>query len=154
MHAPVVTSRAPADTRALGIAVAALLAPQAVVALNGPLGSGKTCFVQGLAAGLGVPDAVIVNSPTYALLNIYSGRVPLYHFDWYRLDGAAALTSLDLEEYFEGEGITVVEWAEKFPAALPARTLPISFNLGRGQIRRILLPRALEGVCQSSVKSL
>ncbi|MBI4238710.1 MAG: tRNA (adenosine(37)-N6)-threonylcarbamoyltransferase complex ATPase subunit type 1 TsaE [Deltaproteobacteria bacterium] len=143
-----VITRSSEATRALGAAVTRSLAPGAVVALNGPLGSGKTCFVQGVAAGLGVPAAVLVNSPTYVLLNIYPGRIPLYHFDWYRLDDAAALTGLDLEEYFDGAGITIVEWAEKFPDALPPRTHAITFTIGRGNTRRILLPPALQAVIE------
>lgn len=96
-----------------------------VVALIGDLGAGKTCFVQGMAAGLGVSPRIPVNSPTYTLLNIYEGTMPLYHFDWYRLESDAALEGLGLDEYLDGDGMCVIEWADKFPHLLPAHTIRV-----------------------------
>ncbi|MBI2346225.1 MAG: tRNA (adenosine(37)-N6)-threonylcarbamoyltransferase complex ATPase subunit type 1 TsaE [Deltaproteobacteria bacterium] len=109
------TSVSPAETRMVAAGLAAVCRAGDVIALVGPLGAGKTCFIQGLAEGLGVPKEAYVNSPTFILLNCYCGRLPLYHFDWYRLRGPEELGALGPEEYFDGEGITVVEWADKFP---------------------------------------
>lgn len=123
MSSLITTTDSPEATRRFAAALATTIAPGTVIALCGPLGAGKTCFVQGLAAGLGVPATVPVNSPTYILMNIYEGgRLPLYHFDWYRLDSADQLAALGLEEYFEGPGVSIVEWADKFPQVLPPST--------------------------------
>lgn len=130
----------PDDTQALAAQVAAQLVPGSVLRLDGPLGAGKTCFVQGLARGLGVPSHVRIHSPTFTLLNIYDGRLPLYHFDWYRLEREQELASLDLEEYFDGAGISVVEWGEKFPAVFPARTNIIRLTIRSATERDISLP--------------
>lgn len=96
--------------------------------LSGPLGSGKTLLVQGLASGLGVADTVAVTSPTYGVMYCYEGRLPLYHFDLYRLAEPDELSELGLEEYLWGQGVAVVEWAERLglelPEALEIRLLP------------------------------
>lgn len=123
MSSLITTTDSPEATRRFAAALATTIAPGTIIALSGPLGAGKTCFVQGLAMGLGVPVTVSVNSPTYILMNIYEGgRLPLYHFDWYRLDDATQLTALDLEEYLEGPGVCIIEWADKFPQVLPPST--------------------------------
>lgn len=106
----------PEETKALASALAACLQTGDVVLLSGDLGAGKTQFTQGLAAGMGASDAVI--SPTFNIVLTYgSGRLPLHHFDLYRLDSADQLEDIGLREYLESEGVCVVEWAEKFPAA-------------------------------------
>lgn len=132
-------SRSPAQTRRMAAAFAAQLGPGAVVALVGPLGAGKTCFVQGLAAGLGVPAHTAVNSPTFILCNVYQGRMPLYHFDWYRLETPAQLDGLGLEEYFDGTGVTVIEWADKFSGVLPSLTLWVTFEMRKANTRTIII---------------
>ncbi|MBI2343610.1 MAG: tRNA (adenosine(37)-N6)-threonylcarbamoyltransferase complex ATPase subunit type 1 TsaE [Deltaproteobacteria bacterium] len=134
------TTTSPAETRALAAEIANHLVPGTVIALHGPLGAGKTCFVQGLARALEVSSTVMVTSPTYTLLNIYPGRYPVYHFDWYRLDDIDAVWQLDCEEYFEGRGITVVEWGEKFPAVLPPRTIHMTIEIGTGTRRTWEIP--------------
>ena len=92
-----------------------------VIALVGDLGAGKTQFVKGLAVGVG--HAGEVTSPTFTLIHEYrGGRVPLYHFDFYRLENEAEAVRLDLDEYLDGDGASVIEWADKFPALLPPRT--------------------------------
>lgn len=108
-----VRSVSPAETRELGRLLGTLFAKPATVLLLGDLGAGKTCFVQGVAAGLEVPATDPVTSPTYALMNQYRGRIPLYHFDLYRLAQGEEVDDLDLEGYLAGEGIAVVEWAER-----------------------------------------
>jgi tRNA threonylcarbamoyladenosine biosynthesis protein TsaE len=121
----VVHTRTPAETRALGEALGRfLLAHNArgqVVALTGPLGAGKTCFVQGLARGLGAGG--YVRSPTFILIHHYPGPLPLYHVDLYRI-GAPDLESLGLEEIMDADGVTAIEWAGSLP--LPADHLGVA----------------------------
>ena len=115
------------ETVALGRAVAATLRRGDVLALCGELGAGKTHFVKGLAAGLGTPSSV--TSPTFTLIHEYpGGRLPLYHFDFYRLDDADAALRIGLDEYLFGDGVCVIEWAEKFPALLPPHTRWLRFT--------------------------
>ena len=103
-------------TKTVGEALARCVAPGDVVLLSGDLGAGKTQFTQGFAKGLGATDAVI--SPTFNIVLAYlTGRLPLYHFDLYRLDQEGQLEDIALREYLEGDGVCIVEWAEKFPAA-------------------------------------
>lgn len=132
-------SASPEQTRRVAAAFAAQLHPGDVVALVGPLGAGKTCFVQGLAAGLGVPVQTTVNSPTFILCNVYQGRIPLYHFDWYRLETPAQLEGLGLEEYFDGEGVTVIEWADKFSGVLPERTVWVTLKVRNATTRTMTI---------------
>src|SRR4029450_4298374 len=94
------------------------LRPGSVVALNGELGSGKTQFVKGLAAGLGFVGEV--TSPTFTLIHEYiGGRLPIYHFDFYRLDSEEEVVQLGLEEYLQSNGVCVIEWAGKFRQLIP-----------------------------------
>jgi tRNA threonylcarbamoyladenosine biosynthesis protein TsaE len=101
---------------------AATLRAGDIVALNGDLGAGKTHFSKGLAAGLGAGEDV--TSPTFSLVQEYlSGRIPVYHFDFYRLESSAELISLGWDDYLDEGGIIIAEWADKFPEALPDTTL-------------------------------
>lgn len=115
------------ETINLGKRIAKLLKPSDVVALIGELGSGKTTFTKGLALGLGIKSADKVLSPSFVLLKEYKGRIPLYHFDLYRLDKIEQLEQLGYEEYFYGQGVSAIEWAEKAKALLPAEYLKIKF---------------------------
>ncbi len=121
------TSRSPQETADFAAAVLARLAPGAVLALHGDLGSGKTCFVRGLAAALHL--AVPVTSPTFTLIHEYPSDPPLYHMDLYRLSGPDSLDTLGLDDYLEGDGITVIEWADRAGTLLPARTIHIRFEV-------------------------
>lgn len=115
-----VLSQGAGHTRAIGLAVASWLRPGDVVLLEGPLGAGKTSLAQGIAAGLGVEGRV--TSPTFALIQEYAGaRGSVYHMDFYRLDREDDFLELGLEEYLEGDGFTLVEWAGKAPFPLPSR---------------------------------
>lgn len=115
-----IISARPEDTRALGQLLGELAGAGLVVLLNGDLGAGKTCFAQGVASGLGVSPASPVTSPSYTLLNIHHGRLPLYHFDLYRLSQVDDLAELGYDEFAEGDGLTLVEWADRMTAALSA----------------------------------
>jgi len=105
------TTETPEETAALGESLAEGLTPGDVVGLVGELGAGKTCFVKGVAAGLGV--AGYVKSPSYTVINVYEGgRLPLYHIDLYRVSSSADFDSIGLEEYIYSEGISVIEWVD------------------------------------------
>jgi len=117
------------ETRNFGKKWASTLKPGAILALVGELGSGKTCFVQGLARGLEIPETIPVASPTFVLIHEYpGGKFPLYHFDFYRLGKEEETVTLNLEEYWEGPGISVVEWADRFPKLFPKKTQWIYFK--------------------------
>ena len=121
------TTHSPEETRELASRIAADLGPGDVLALRGPLGSGKTCFVQGCARGLEVTERYIT-SPTFVLVREYQGRIPLYHVDLYRLAPGIEIGMLGLEEYLDGDGITAIEWAEKMEECLPERTIGVSIE--------------------------
>ncbi len=134
-----ITTTSPEETQALAEMLGSALIPGSILRLDGPLGAGKTCFVQGLARGLGVPPQVRVHSPTFTLLNIYPGRLPLYHFDWYRLQQVQELAGLDIEEYFDGPGVSVVEWGGKFPHTFPPHTCILTFTVLSEAAREIII---------------
>jgi tRNA threonylcarbamoyladenosine biosynthesis protein TsaE len=119
-------SRSAEETQALGERLGSLLGGGDVVACVGPLGAGKTCFLQGLARGLGVTAAV--TSPTFVLVNQYRGRVTVYHVDAYRTGSLTELVDLGLEEMLHGEGVTIVEWADKLLPLLPPRTVHVTIT--------------------------
>ncbi|MFA5044106.1 MAG: tRNA (adenosine(37)-N6)-threonylcarbamoyltransferase complex ATPase subunit type 1 TsaE [Kiritimatiellia bacterium] len=123
-----IISKSPEETQALAAALAAELQGGAVLALHGELGSGKTCFVQGLARALGVRQPV--TSPTFTIVNEYHGRRPLIHMDLYRLSDPEELLSIDFENYLETEGLVVIEWAERSGNWLPGNALHIYFETG------------------------
>ena len=107
----------PAETERIGAALSKLLAPGAVIAYRGDLGAGKTAFTRGLARGLGVADPV--TSPTYTIVNEYlGGRMPLFHFDMYRLHSSDDLWDIGWEDYLERGGICAVEWSENVADAM------------------------------------
>jgi len=130
-------SQSPEETLAAGKALAERLKPGDIVALEGSLGAGKTVFVQGLAQGLGTAPGIPVTSPSYTLIHEYPGPVPLYHLDFYRLSRIESALGLGLEEYFEGEGVTAVEWAEKFSELFPREAVWVRIEREAGE-RRII----------------
>jgi tRNA threonylcarbamoyladenosine biosynthesis protein TsaE len=140
-HEPLIlVSEDAADTRHLGRLIAQHgLRPSDVIALSGPLGAGKTVFVKGLAEGLGVEKAQPVTSPTFVLMNKYAGRMPLYHFDAYRLRSAADMLDIGCEEIFFGPGVSVVEWADRVPECLPDERLWVRIEIIGPASRRIAL---------------
>lgn len=107
--------------------LAGLLKPGSILCLHGDLGAGKTTFTKGLAEGLKIkPEKV--HSPTFTLLNIYEGKVPLYHFDLYRMDDIKEILNIGYEEFLYGDGIAVIEWADKLKELLPPEFLKIEFK--------------------------
>lgn len=129
-------SHSPAETEALGEAWGRDMQSGLVIALAGDLGAGKTQFVKGLARGLDIPARV--HSPTFTLVNEYSGgRLTLFHLDLYRLATPAQLRSAGVEEYLNPDGVTVIEWAERLQAALPANTLFVNIEILSETGRRI-----------------
>jgi len=111
-------SNSPAETEAIGRQVAENIGVGSVLALKGELGSGKTLFVKGVAAGLG--SSADVTSPTFTILHEYrGGRLPVYHFDLFRIENPQSLARLGLDDYFFGDGISVIEWADRFPEFVP-----------------------------------
>ena len=114
-----ISNRNPQETEALGEALGRVLPPGSVVAYTGGLGAGKTAFTRGLARGLGIQDRV--TSPTYTIVNEYEGgRLPLFHFDWYRLSDAEELFDIGWEDYLSRGGVCAVEWSENAPEAFDA----------------------------------
>jgi tRNA threonylcarbamoyladenosine biosynthesis protein TsaE len=132
-----VASRSREQTLRLGEALGALLVPGDVLALEGPLGAGKTTLVQGIARGLGIPPEVPVTSPTFTLVGEYPGRVPLRHADFYRVESSARLADLGFDDLLDGEGVLVVEWPERFAHVLPRDRLWIRLEI-RGESERLL----------------
>ena len=130
-----IITQSPDETKAFAADLAKKLEPGSVLALHGELGSGKTCFVQGLAEALGVKD--IVNSPTFTIINEYHGRLRINHVDLYRIKSEADGSGIGLEELLEGDGITAIEWPEIFSALLPKNTMHVYFEFIDASRRRI-----------------
>lgn len=137
----VTETRSASETRSLARKIAAKLKKGDVLALTGPLGAGKTTFIQGLAEGLKVKEAV--TSPTFVLINEYQGRLPLYHIDLYRLEDPEQIEELGLDEYFEKEGITVIEWADRLGKELPEDVKAIKIDPISENERKIYLSSEL-----------
>lgn len=135
----VIKTCSPEETFGVGERLAPFLRAGDMLCLNGDLGAGKTRFVQGIARGLGVNDTV--TSPTFTLINVYQGRLPLCHMDVYRLNDLLEMEDLGYEEYFYGEGVVVVEWADKVRELLPEERLDIYINrLPEGEnLREIIM---------------
>ncbi len=129
------------ETFALGRKIGEAAVPGQVYALNGDLGVGKTVFTQGVAEGLGIEGAV--SSPTFTILQIYEeGRLPFYHFDVYRIGCVEEMDEIGYDEYFYGDGICLIEWAELIEDILPdhCRKITISKDLSRGMdYRKIII---------------
>lgn len=131
-------SHSPRQTWQVGQAIGRGLSGGELIALEGPLGSGKTQFVKGLAAGLDVPGDEPVVSPTFVLVREYVGRLRLYHVDAYRLGSADELAGIGLDEMLEAGGTVAVEWADRVADGLPAPLLRIDLAYGAGPTERTI----------------
>jgi tRNA threonylcarbamoyladenosine biosynthesis protein TsaE len=128
----------PRQTQVLGRLIARHAAAGDIVCLSGDLGSGKTVLTKGICAGLGV-RAQTVTSPTFVLLNRYDGRIPVFHFDLYRINAPLDLAAIGYEEYLFDDGISVIEWADKLGCLLPREYLHVELRVQRENRRAITL---------------
>lgn len=125
----IVTTRSEEQTIDLGEKIAKRLNPGDLVALSGDLGAGKTTLVKGIAKGLGVKDYRHVNSPSFVLVKEYKGKVPLYHFDIYRLNKLKDIEDIGYEDYLGRRGVVAIEWAGKMGRILPKGYLGINLKI-------------------------
>ncbi|MFA6169311.1 MAG: tRNA (adenosine(37)-N6)-threonylcarbamoyltransferase complex ATPase subunit type 1 TsaE [Candidatus Margulisiibacteriota bacterium] len=123
----IIVTKNAGETIVLGTRIGSILQANDLIALTGTLGAGKTTLIQGIAAGLGVKD--YVTSPTFIIINEYQGRLPLYHFDLYRLEDLGSIEELGVEEYFQRGGVCLIEWAERMTELLPAKRETIEIKL-------------------------
>ena len=131
-------THSPEETRAFGRRLAEQLLPGDVLLFYGNLGAGKSEMTRGIAEGLGVSGPV--TSPSFTILNVYDdGRVPLYHFDWYRLESAEELYEMGMDEYLGGDGVAVVEWPTQCPEAIPETHLAVKLTPSGETEREITL---------------
>lgn len=138
-----ITTGTAGETERLGEEVARLLQPGDAVLLSGDLGAGKTTFTRGLARGLGAAGPV--TSPTFTLMHQYDGRLPVYHFDLYRLEEAGDLAELGLAEFLYGDGVAVVEWPDLLGEWRPHDCLEVAFRLDPAGRRLVVQGRGERG---------
>lgn len=136
-------SNSPEETYAIGRQLGEAAEAGMILCLNGDLGTGKTVFTQGFAEGLGIEEPV--NSPTFTIVQVYEeGRLPLYHFDVYRIGDPEEMDEIGYEDYFYGEGVSLVEWAELIEELIPAEAIQITIekDLDRGfDYRKVTIER-------------
>lgn len=129
-------SNSPAETEGIGRQFAKELNVGSILALKGELGSGKTQFTKGLVAGL--ESSAPVTSPTFTIIHEYpGGRLPVYHFDFFRLENRESVAQLGFDDYFFGDGISVIEWADRFPESIPNQARWILFEIRSENARMI-----------------
>jgi tRNA threonylcarbamoyladenosine biosynthesis protein TsaE len=134
------TSESESETMDFAHRFATSLKKGCVVALQGELGSGKTHFVKGMAQAFGI-DQSMVHSPTYSLIHEYDGRLPLYHFDCYRMESVREALEIGAEEYFYRQGVCVIEWPERISAILPEETIWIKLEISGQHQRQIFIKK-------------
>lgn len=137
MRTLTIDCRKPLSTAVIGQLIGEKLFPGAVIALNGPLGAGKTFLTRSIAEGLNVVNPVAITSPTFMLIQEYDARLPIYHFDAYRLKSIQQFEDLGALDYFAGEGVCLVEWAERIEPLLPKEHLEIRLE-PNGEESRLL----------------
>lgn len=132
-----ITSTSPAYTERVGYLLGSLLKPGMVVGLKGPLGAGKTCLVRGILKGSGLADHA--RSPTFTLINEYSGPLKIYHIDLYRLENPDEAVELEIEEILEEDGVCLIEWVDRIESVLPEERLIICITKakGNGNVRQL-----------------
>lgn len=132
-----IISKSPEQTYELGGHLGKVLQKGDIICLTGDLGAGKTAFTKGIGAGLDIKE--FITSPTYTIINEYQGRIPLYHFDVYRLEGVEEMYELGYEEYFFGDGAVVVEWADIVKDIIPQERLWITILRGKEEDTREII---------------
>ncbi len=132
-----IVTRSEVQTRSWGRKLAKLLNGGEIIGLTGELGSGKTSFVRGMAAGLDVGKEAWIRSPSFTLINEYHGRLPVYHIDLYRVEGRREIEELNLADYLFSDGVSVVEWFEHLPDATVDECLRIRFEHAGGNRRKL-----------------
>jgi tRNA threonylcarbamoyladenosine biosynthesis protein TsaE len=136
-HKMVIQTKRVSETIRIGKSIGRHLLPGDIVALVGELGAGKTQFIKGLAAGAGIRNPDYISSPSFTLIHEYPGKIPFYHVDLFRLEREKEAEELGLEEYFQGGGITAIEWADKIPSLLPTKNLFIHIAIMRKNTRSL-----------------
>ncbi len=129
-HLTTIKTDSPAHTIDLGRFIGSKLDAGDLIALFGDLGSGKTCLIRGICYGLEISDEEHFSSPSFTLMNRYEGRLPIYHFDFYRLADASEVYDTGIEDFFDGEGVVLIEWADRCLEMLPEERLEISIEFG------------------------
>ena len=130
------------ETIKLGEKIARRLKPGDLVALSGELGAGKTTLVKGIAKGLGVKNYRYVNSPSFVLVKEYKGKIPLFHFDIYRLNNLKDIEDIGYEDYLARDGVIVIEWSSKMARILPKRHLDVALKIKSPGKRTIIVKEA------------
>lgn len=134
-------SKSVEETIEIGIQLGKSLKKGDCVALVGDLGAGKTVMTKGIAKGLGVRNARYVNSPTFVIIKEYKGKIPLYHFDLYRLNRSSVIDAENFEEYFYGDGVAVIEWADKIREILPPKYIEVKLSVAGENKRKIMVTK-------------
>ncbi|MFA5148163.1 MAG: tRNA (adenosine(37)-N6)-threonylcarbamoyltransferase complex ATPase subunit type 1 TsaE [Candidatus Omnitrophota bacterium] len=137
----VITTKGERETIRVGEEIAKHLRPGDMVALSGDLGAGKTTLVKGIAKGLGVRNYRYVNSPSFTIVKEYKGKVPLFHFDVYRLNNLKDIEDIGYEDYLARNGVVVIEWSNKMARILPNRHLDISLKISGPAKRAITIKK-------------
>jgi len=130
-----IITKSPEETKKIGKDISRLVKPGDLIAFYGELGTGKTCFIQGVSEGLEVKD--YVTSPSFTIINEYQGKISVYHFDLFRINNIEEILELGYEEYFYGDGLTVIEWANKIEKLLPKDHLKIDIKFKDCNKRKI-----------------
>lgn len=147
-----IISKSAEQTNSLGISLGKQLQQGDIICLTGDLGAGKTAFTKGIGEGLEIKE--FITSPTYTIINEYEGRIPLYHFDVYRLEGVEEMYELGYEEYFFGDGAVVVEWADIVKDIIPLERLWITIIRGKEEDTREIIIEATGERYHTIVKEL
>lgn len=124
------------STEYLGAVIGRVAEPGDIITLAGTLGAGKTALTQAIGRGLGLDPSIYITSPTFGLLHEYQARIPLYHFDFYRLGSEEEIDSLGFPEYFYGHGLTVIEWPERLGSLMPEERLHIELVISGDDSRK------------------
>ena len=133
----VITTNSERETIMVGEQIARHLKPGDIVALSGDLGAGKTTLVKGIAKGLGVKNYRYVNSPSFTIVKEYKGKVPLFHFDVYRLDNLKDIEDIGYEDYLARDSVVVIEWSNKMTRILPKKHLDVSLKISGRSKRKM-----------------